>query len=1200
MTHRRRSLVILGCLLTLAFGWAWASITGSISGVVTDSSGAVIGSAKVVAINVETGVRTTLSTDSSGFYKFASLPVGTYDLEISQVGFRTYKKTGLVIDANSALRADATLPVGAINEKVEVSTDAVHVETESTQMGEVITGKTITAVPLNGRAFTDLLALQPGVSPYNSTDTGMTGINDRPVDGFLNAGNQSVNGEREAANGFMVNGSNVEEGKNNGAAIIPNLDSISEFRIITNNYDAEYGNYNGGQVNVVTKSGTNGLHGSGFEFLRNTALDAKNYFALPTDKTPVFRQNQFGGTLGGPIRKDKTFFFVDYQGTRQTQAPTVNVQMPSVANFSGDFSDSASLLTGTVQSTNPGPAAPNPFASLLSTRLGYTVVPGEPYYTPGCTTHDPVTGCVFPNAQIPKNAWSPVAVKMLALGLIPEPNAPGNFFDTSAYARQLRDDKGGVRIDQNTHWGMLFAYYFMDDYSFNDPYPNNSAGTGIPASNFDYNATTAGRAQMINLGDTKNFGAYSVNEFRFSYVRNTLLLDTPQGGAGPTYSLSNLGFVTPWDPVTGGISPVVPSLEGVPSFAFNNFIVGVPEVTTRQYNNSFQWLDNFSKVIGTHSLKFGGQFHYDQINERNLAAPNGQYQFTGTETGIDFADFLIGAPDSLTQASLQLLDSRSKYYGLFAQDSWRVTSNLVLNYGLRWEASMPWYDTQNKTETIVPGKQSVKFPGAPLGYVVAGDPGVPRTLGPTQWHNFSPRLGLAYSPSASSGILGKLFGGPGRTSIRMGGGLYYTSVEDLSQFLEVGDPPYGLYYGSANPPLLEAPYLIRSSGQSVGQRFPFPFPPLNVSPSNPDTTFPWAQVEPLSYDWSFDPRNKLPYSEHYEFSLQRQIGRDTVVTTSYVGNEGHRLVAAVEANPTNQALCLFVMNNTPAGAPTCGPFSETPPFSVSPQGVGTSTPWVLNNGQVVASARPLGPLFDTNPYVSTVSNSRYNSLQVSVSHNTGSLSFLAGYTFSKCMDNASGLQDSINPFNPALSEALCNFDVMHNFVFSYNWLMPFDKLAGSGWARKVLGGWSLSGITTFATGLPITLTENDDNSLIGANAAPVDVPNFTPGKVLADTNPRDGKPYFNTTLFSNEQLGQFGDSRRRFFHGPGLNNFNMALLKTTKLTESKELQLRLEAFNLFNHAQFMNPTGEINSSQFGLVTGARDPRILQIGAKFLF
>ena len=1194
MPHSRRFLTSAFALLLITAALAWASITGSISGVVNDSSGAVVPRATVSVTNTQTGVKATVTTDSRGFYSLPTVSVGTYDVEITQSGFKTYRKTGLVIDANSALRVDAELQVGTTNEKVEVTSDAVHVETQSTQMGEVISGKNMTAVPLNGRAFTDLLALQPGVSPYNSTDTGMTGVNDRPVDGGLNSGNQSVNGQREAANGFMVNGSNVEEGKTNGAAIIPNLDAISEFRIITNNYDAEYGNYSGGQINVVTKSGTNSIHGSGFEFLRNTSLDAKNYYALSTDKTPVFRQNQFGGTVGGPIKKDKTFVFLDYQGTRQTQAPTVNTQMPSAANFGGDFTDSADSLGGVVN----GPY----FASLLSQRLGYSVGDQEPYYTAGCTSS---SQCVFPNAVIPKSAWSPVAVNMLSLGLIPQPNAPNNFYETSSYAQTLRDDKGGVRIDQNSQFGNLFGYYFADDYLLNSPYPNG--GATVPAASFAYSGVTAGRAQLINLGDTKSFGAYAVNEFRFSYVRNTLALATPTGGIGSNYSLSKLGFVTPWAGATGGISPIQPTLEGVPYITFNNFSVGVPQVSTRQYNNSFQWLDNFSKVIGRHSLKFGGQFHYDQINERNLAAENGQYGFSGSETGVDFADFLIGAPDSLTQASPQILDSRTKYYGLFAQDSWRVTSNLVFNYGLRWEASMPWYDTQNKTETIIPGKQSVKFPGAPLGYVVAGDPGVPRTLGPTQWHNFSPRLGLAYSPSASSGILGKLFGGPGRSSIRVGAGLYYTSVEDLSQFLEVGDPPYGLYYGSANPPLLEAPYLTRSTGSSVGQRFPFPYPSTNVSPSNPDPTFPWAQVEPLSYDWSFNSRNKLPYSEHYELSIQRQVGSNTVLTASYVGNQAHRLVAAVEANPANQALCLFLSdpnNLAPNSAGPCGPFSETPPFQVTVvngQSIGTTTPWITTSGKVISSVRPLGPLFDTNPFVSTIANSSYNSLQASASYQSGSLSFLAGYTFSKCMDNASGLQDSVYPYDPRQSVALCNFDVTHNFVFSYNWLLPFDRLVTQHWAKIVVGGWELSGITTFATGLPVSLTENDDNSLIGANAAPVDVPNCSyTGSVLVDTNPRDGKPYFDPTLFSSEQLGQFGNCRRRFFHGPGLNNFNMALLKTTKFSENKELQLRFEAFNVFNHAQFTNPSGEINSSTFGVVTGARDPRIMQVGAKFTF
>jgi Carboxypeptidase regulatory-like domain len=1185
MRHRQQSIAIVFAGFFLTTALAWASITGSISGVVTDPSGAVVTGASVVAVDAQTGVRTTATTDAKGFYSLPALPVGTYQVRVSQTGFKSYTRTGLVVDANSALRVDVALQVGTTSENVEVRSDTVHVETETTQLGQVISGKTMTAVPLNGRSYTNLLSLQPGVSPYTTSDTGTADLGDRSVDGDLSPGNQSVNGQRETANGFMVNGSNVEEGRNNGAAIIPNLDSIAEFRIITNNFDAEYGNYSGGQVNVVTKSGSNRLHGSGFEFLRNTSLDAKNYFSLPTDPTPVFRQNQFGGTLGGPIRKDKTFFFIDYQGTRQTRGLTQNQQMPSLADRSGDLSDQADALVNTVNSDDL--SNPNSWANVLSTRLGYAVQPDEPYYFDGCTSS---TDCVFPNAQIPQSAWSPAATQLLQF--IPQPNAPNNFFETSAFPQTLRDDKGGVRIDQNTRFGTLFAYYFLDDYLLDSAYP--SGGATVPG----FSGTTAGRAQLLNLGDTKSIGTYAVNEFRFSFVRNTIALATPTGGLGDT--LASLGFVTPWDATTGGISAIQPNLEGVPYITFNNFAMGVPQVSTRQFNNSFQVLDNFSKVIGTHTLKFGGQFHYDQINERNLAAENGQFSFTGSETGVDFADFLIGAPDSLTQASPQILDSRSKYYSLYGQDSWRATSDLVLNYGLRWEASMPWYDTQNKIETIIPGEQSVVFPGAPTGWVVPGDPGVPRTLAPTRWHNFSPRLGLAYSPGSWSGVLGKIFGGPGRTSIRAGAGLYYTSVEDLSQFLEVGDPPYGLYYGSSNPPLLEAPYIERATGASVGQKFPFVFPPTNVSAKNPDTTFDWSQVEPISYGFSFDHRNKLPYSEHYELSIQRQLGSDTVLTLSYVGNQGHRLVTSIEANPANPALCLYLSdpaNLAPGSAPPCGQFGETPP---------TGTVWITNPGpspfagQTFASTRPLGPLFDTNPFVSTVANSRYNSLQVSLAHNTGSLTYLAGYTYSKCLDNASGLEDSSYPFNPKLSTGLCGFDLTHNFVFSYNWLLPFDRLVTSGWGRKLAQGWSLSGIATFASGLPVSLSENDDNALIGANAVPVDVPNFASGHVLADTNPRHGNAYFNTSLFSNEQLGQFGTSRRRFFHGPGLNNFDMALAKITKFTESKQLELRLEAFNLFNHAQFGNPDSEINSGTFGMVTSARDPRILQIGAKFLF
>ncbi|HZQ24460.1 MAG TPA: carboxypeptidase regulatory-like domain-containing protein [Terriglobales bacterium] len=1158
--------------------FAWASITGSISGVISDPTGAVISGAVVKAVNTQTGIATTVKTDNKGFYNMPALPIGTYNVEVTQTGFRTYQKNGLVIDANSAIREDATLPLGTTSEKVEVQSDAVHVETESTQMGEVITGQKMTAVPLNGRDFTDLLALQPGVVP-SAYAAQAPGLNDRSVSGSdrLNAGNQSVNGQREAANGFMVNGSSVQEGKNNGASVIPNLDSIAEFRIITNNFDAEYGNFSGGQINVATKSGTNSYHGSAFEFLRNTALDAKNYFDAPGTATPKFIQNQFGGTFGGPIRRNKTFFFVDYQGTRQVQAPTQNFEVPSVQDRSGNVLDlfSSTAASGnSIGSVNSG-TGPGSWASVLSQRLGYTVQPGEAYWAPGCTSNDAATGCVFPNGVIPQAAWSSAATQLLQF--IPSPTL-GNLFVTSALSRTRRDDKGGVRIDQSTRFGMLFAYYFMDDYTVDDPYPNG--GATVPG----FNALSVGRAQLINLGDTKSFGSYAVNEFRFSFVRNAQHLFQPSGGLHRT--LASLGFVEGWNATTGGISPINPAYEGVPNITFNNFSIGVPSDTVQQFNNSFQWLDNFSKVVGTHTLRFGGQFRYDQINERNYFGENGSFGFSGSETGVDFADFLLGAPDSVIQASKQILDSRSKYGALYFQDSWRARPTFVLNYGLRWEVSTPWYDTQNKIETIIPGVQSVLFPGAPQGWVVPGDPGVPRTLAPIKWNAFSPRLGMAWSPSSDNGILGKILGGPGKTSIRAGFGLYYTAVEDLSQFLEVGDPPYGLFYVSGVSPRLEAPYIDRATGNSQGQRFPFNYPPLNVSAKNPDNNFNWAQVEPISSGFVFYHKNRLPYSEHYEFSLQRQLGANTVITTSYVGNQGHKLITSIDANPSNPALCLSLINAEPA----CGPFSEDP-----------RTGFKRPDGTFVAAVRPLGPRFGSNPYMAEIAHSSYNSLQVNANHSTGRLNLLVGYTYSKCMDNASGLQDSTYPFDPRRSIGLCAFDVTHNFVTSYNVLLPFDKLTNSGgWKKKLAQGWTLSGITTFATGLPVSLSENDDNSLIGVTSAPVDVPNFSGGHVLDDTNPRHGNPYFNPALFSQELLGQFGNSRRRFFHGPGINNFDIALLKSTKLTESKELQVRFEAFNAFNHAQFQNPTGEINSSQFGVVTSALDPRIMQVAMKLIF
>ncbi|MGA8035454.1 MAG: TonB-dependent receptor [Candidatus Acidiferrales bacterium] len=1203
---KRTSLFALVLCVLLSAAVALASTTGSITGIVTDASGAVVPGATVTATNEDTGVASVVQTDGAGFYNFPNLPVGNYDISVEQKGFKSYAKTGIRIDANTVFRADVKLELGEVSEKVEVQSDAVQVETQSTQMGEVIGSQKIEAVPLNGRSFIDLLSLQPGVVP-GAYAMQAPGLNDRSVSGGLAAGNQSINGGREASNGFMINGANVNEGKNNGTAAIPNLDSIEEFRIITNNFDAEYGNYSGGQVNVITKSGTNGYHGDIFEFNRNTAFNAVNYFA---QSTPKYIQNQFGGTFGGPIKKDKIFFFLDYQGTRQIQGQISQAVVPDGSfDPAGDYvlaPDQLSSIGGAVNGTY--------YANLLSGRSGQNVQNGEPYYFTGCNSTNPATGCVFANGVVAKGLFSSAAVGLLPYIPTPNvsnPNLPFNFSDSN-FNNTLRDDKGGARVDVNTQWGLISGYYHADDSDLNAAYPNG--GASVPG----FNALSLTRAQVAMLSDTKSFGSTAVNEFRFSYLRDANNLFAPEGGLG--VSLTSLGFPGGFNP-NGGMGAIDPALEGVPNVGFNNFSIGVPSDTTRQYNNTFQFQDNFTKIIGTHSLKFGGQFHYDQINDRNYYGENGSFGFYGGETGLDFADFLIGAPDGFIQASEQILDSRTKYAGIYGQDSWRITPNLTLNYGLRWDMIMPWYDTGNKIETLIPGEQSVVFPGAPTGWVLPGDPHVPSTLAPTQYHNFSPRLGIAYSPSWDSGWLAKLTGGPGHTSIRAGFGMFYTSVEDLTQFQEIGDPPYGLFYVNPAPPVFETPYIDRGTGNNEGQRFPFTFPPKGVSAKNPDTTFDWAGVEPISGALAYENSNVTPYAEDYEFSLQRQFSSNIVLSVNYVGNQGHKLITEREANPGNQQLCLQLaaLNAQTSGGTTCGGFGEGG-YYILPAGVNYPSSATANVEAVPANtcgtAGPnqcavnttytvLGPNFGNNPFESTSAQSSYNSLQVSLKQNGKYGNYLLGYTYSKCIDDASGLQEGVNPFYPKASLALCAFDVTNNFVASYQVNVPFDRFfhTTSRVANAFAAGWSVSGITTFASGLPVSLGENDDNSLTGTinTEAPIDLPDYSPsGPLYTHNNPRQNTQWFNTNGFSLETLGTIGNAPRRFFYGPGLNNWDMAVLKDTKITESKSLQIRFEAFNAWNHTQFGGVSGNISSGNFGQVTYANSARVLQVGAKILF
>lgn len=1147
-------------LLTALPAVAYGAVGGSISGLVQDASGAVIPHASVRATETSRGATYIVTANNEGVYVFPNLPVGTYDLSASAASFAPQRVPHIVLDTDAALRLDLTLTINTRSDSVEVVAQTTRVETAATHLGEVVSASQMTGIPLNGRGYTDLLAIQSGVAPATTLlpdsviMAGVTGAISPSGDG--NPGNLSINGQRESSNGFLVNGIDVQEHMNGGTSIIPDLDSIQEFRVLTTSFDSEYGNYNGGIVSVITKSGSNRFHGEAFEFFRNTNLDARGYFD-PTRS--AFNQNQYGGAFGGPGVRDKLFFFTDYQGTRMAQGvSTGNISVPTNAERTGGFHDAAgnSTLTGTVS----GPY----LASLLSSSLRRPVQAGQAYRD------------VFPGGVIPQSAWSAPARNLLQY--IPAPNVGTDQFATAAFSKTVRDDKASGRLDWQSRFGGTSLYYFADDYRVSDPYPGQQGGASIPG----FAAITSGRAQLLSLGNTRVIGSRAVNEFHLGILRNANIIGQPDGGNG--VSLASQGFTT--GAGTPGIVVQAPQFEGVENIVFPTFTMGVPITNETQINNTLFLSDGITYVAGSHSLKFGGQFHADQVNEHPNATFNGTFNINGTETGSPYADFLLGVASNFTQSSGQPFYLRDRYFGSYAQDSWRARSDLTLNAGIRWDVIMPWWEKTNQLQTYVAGRRSTLYPGAPVGLLVAGDPGVPRTIAPVDYGSFAPRIGLAYAPRSSRGFWKALLGEGSNSSIRASFGIFYSAYPGLATGIMYAVPPFGYNYLSPAPPLLQTPFITAATGVNNGQRFPFAFPPKDVSASKPDTAVDWSNFVPISADPYFDQKNRPAYISNYMLSLQRQITNAAVLTVSYVGSQGHRLLALASANPGDPALCLAL--------PGCGPFGE-------------DSAYTDKNGNIVQGTRTKqGPDYGNNTSDSSIANSSYNALQSSLRVARGSAYALLSYTYARSLDQASNLGEQINPLNPSATRAISAWDMRHSFVATYAIPLPFASLLHA--SRGVLNGWQLSGTTRFASGFPVTLSDSSDNSLLGTlgngvNNLLLDTPQFAGGDLAINRDGRNGRSAFKTALFQPEALGQLGNSKRRFFYGPGINNFDIALEKTINLGDQCSIALRAEAFNAFNHAQFYGPAaveGQIQNPNFGRVVSAAPPRLMQLAARLSF
>jgi hypothetical protein len=1173
MNCRRWRYFYLCLLMLLGTVQLRADVTGSLVGYVRDASGAVLPNAALTVIQTSTGYTRTATTDGSGAYSILALPPGTYRLTASMAGFENGTVENINLNVNDALKFDFALKVGNVSQTVSVDASTVQVDTATTSLGTTITSSQILSMPLNGRSYLDLLGLQPGVAPANTNGN----YSDRaPASGLYgSSGNVSTDGQPEWANAFLVNGAEVNETKNMGAGLIPDADSVQEFRLITNSFSAEYGKFTGSVMNTVTKAGTNSFHGALFEFYRNQKLDAINYF----DSTKAeLKRHQYGGVVGGPIWKDRLFTFTDFQQTRQVAGVSTGVvQVLSNDERNGIFSDS--ILNTPVQG--------DAWAATLQSRGGGVINgAGGVCQPPACTptmynqlgtptvTSDPS------GAQVPAHNISAYIdpVSKLTLPIIPASNQPGGFnYDDASHKGSIVDTNMAERIDFVNHMtGDWSFYYHYDDATAIQPVYGDNGGPTLPG----YPITQPSRNQLFVLSNTKTIGATLVNVARIQFFRTAEHTAQPSSASAIT-SYDKYGFNT--DATTGGLvnsgPPGYPS--SLPPLFFNSFSIGNNWLNLYQPETNYGVGDTVSKTMGNHSLSFGGDFRYYQLNARNTCGPNGYFQFNGIETGADVSDYFIGAPGTFVQCSIQLLDNRTRYGALFGQDSWKASPNLVFNYGLRWDVARPWSDVYGRLTTPVPGEQSVKFPNSPPGNLVPGDPGVPSTISPTRWNNLAPRFGLAYSPS------GGMWGEAGKTSIRAAWGIYYLGVADNGNFGILGDAPWGLYWSSPQPVLFGSPYITRATGVSQGQKFPFTFP----SGPGPFPNFNFGNLMPL-YVPGYYNHNKTQASQHYNLSVQRQLDKSTVLTVAYVGTQGRHIEHGEDLIWGSASLCQSL--------PGCGPYGEGGIYQSGGQNFYGSFTGAIDNQTISKNYTNSsgGPVvaFASATYLQNSGNSNYNSLQVSAERRARDITYLLSYTYAKSLDNIAAKWD---PRDANRAYGQSSWDMRHNFVASYNWNLPFDRFFGP---HRYSEGWHITGISRFNTGFPISFKSQGDFALTNIG---LDYPNqIAP---LMKLNPHAaGHNFFNASAFASdlscgyEVCGVTGSAKQYFFHGPGAINTDAGVEKDTKITESMQLNLRLEMFNVFNHPNFTSVTGDANQGQFGQATNTAPARVGQISGKFIF